>query len=160
MAMTYPIFADGRHCGTLTVEREGLLRRFEGECMDMGRVLRLSVYGAGREGYLGVMEPADGRMRLCRRLTRHDTEMFPAVIEYAAEAGRGHTPPNPAPTGKSAAGDTLWYRVGDGSLFAEENGQMLRAYPCVGICRARFPDTREIGGILYAVFPVKHKTEN
>ena len=154
MAMTYPILVDGHRRGTLKTEQEGLLRCFEGECEEVGRVLRLSVYGGGREGYLGVMEPKDGRLTICRRLTRHDTETFPSTIRYAAEAGQRVSSPFPPEREAPSGGDTLWYRVGDGSLFATENGKALRAYPCVGVCRKHFPDLREIDGILYVVFPL------
>ena len=60
MDETYPIMIDGEHAGTLTVARRGLLTEFTARCADPGRLLRLSVYGGGREGYLGVMAPEGG----------------------------------------------------------------------------------------------------
>ena len=91
MDETYPILFDGVQTGTLTLARRGLLTEFTARCDDPGRLVRLSVYGGGREGYLGVMEPEDGKLTLCRRLSRGAMALFPEKIEYASEAGQ--TPP-------------------------------------------------------------------
>lgn len=60
MTGTYPVLLDGKHKGTLRVTQEGLNTIFEIRCEHPGRVVRLSVYGGGREGYLGVPAPEGG----------------------------------------------------------------------------------------------------
>ena len=57
MSETYPVLINGEKKGTLTVSREGLTTRFDAKCEDPGTLVRLSVYGGGKEGYLGVMTP-------------------------------------------------------------------------------------------------------
>ena len=91
MSETYPVLINGEKKGTLTVSREGLTTRFDAKCEDPGTLVRLSVYGGGKEGYLGVMTPENGVLTLHRRLTRAALAAFPAEIELAAEAGRDLT---------------------------------------------------------------------
>ena len=50
MSETYPVLINGEKKGTLTVSREGLTTRFDAKCEDPGTLVRLSVYGGGREG--------------------------------------------------------------------------------------------------------------
>ena len=88
MSETYPVLINGEKKGTLAVSREGLTTRFDAKCEDPGTLVRLSVYGGGKEGYLGVMTPENGVLTLHRRLTRAALAAFPAEIELAAEAGR------------------------------------------------------------------------
>ncbi len=158
MDESYPILIDGRSAGTLRVRR-GLLTEFDARCDDPGRLLRLSVYGGGREGYLGVMEPAGDGLRLCRRLSRAAMAGFPETVEYAAESGQkppeaedepakptdgpsspADESPEPAdgPPKEPAAADTplpepetdvLWYQAGDGTLFTVHGGVHYRAIP-------------------------------
>ena len=86
MSETYPVLINGEKKGALTVSREGLTTRFDAKCEDPGTLVRLSVYGGGKEGYLGVMTPENGALTLHRRLTRAALAAFPAEIELAAEA--------------------------------------------------------------------------
>lgn len=83
----YPIILDGNETGRLTVSREGLFWHFEAECTLREELLRLSVYGEGSEGYLGVMEPRDGMLRLSKKLSRSGVDCFPTAISYATRAG-------------------------------------------------------------------------
>lgn len=171
MDETYPIMIDGEHAGTLTVARRGLLTEFTARCADPGRLLRLSVYGGGREGYLGVMAPEGGGLVLCRRLSRSAMAGFPEAIEYAAEAGQ--TPPpaalpeetpqdeTPAPTPPEAPEpdtDVLWYRAGDGSLFTDRDGVHYRAIPMAawGLPMERAAGQRVIDGVEYAIFAMEN----
>ena len=131
---TVPVRLDGEVKGSLTVTAEGLLRRFDARCADPGRLVRLSVYGQGKEGYLGVMEPENGALTLCRKLSRTATAAFPARIEYAAEAGsaappRGEAAAAPASRPRSREKDVLWRRVGDGSLYTVSGDRPYRAVP-------------------------------
>ena len=94
--MLLPIYIDGNQEGTLTVERQGALTVMRADMRDVGRVVRLSVYGE-KSGYLGVPEPQDGRLRLTRRFTNLDMLRFPQRIEYAAERPLpGRNPPPPS----------------------------------------------------------------
>ena len=97
MSETYPVRINGEKKGTLTVSREGLITRFDAKCEDPGTLVRLSVYGGGREGYLGVMTPENGALTLHRKLTRAALAAFPAEIEFAAEAGRKTAAPEQKP---------------------------------------------------------------
>lgn len=97
MSETYPVLLCGEKKGTLAVSREGLTTRFDAKCEDPGTLVRLSVYGGGREGYLGVMTPENGVLTLHRRLTRAALAAFPAEIEFAAEAGRKSAAPERRP---------------------------------------------------------------
>ncbi len=97
MSETYPVLINGEKKGTLAVSREGLTTRFDAKCEDPGTLVRLSVYGGGREGYLGVMTPENGVLTLHRRLTRAALAAFPAEIEFAAEAGRKSAAPERRP---------------------------------------------------------------
>jgi len=98
MSEKIPIRLDGAVKGTLTVSREGLITLFEARCEDPGRLVRLSVYGGGKEGYLGVMSPDRGTLQLTRRISRAGMTGFPVQIEYAAEAGQAALPPETEPT--------------------------------------------------------------
>ena len=80
MGERYPVRIDGETAGELAVEREGLWTVFSLRCRDPGRLLRLSVYGGGREGYLGVPAPEAGAMST--------TGPCPARIRRSAPAMR------------------------------------------------------------------------
>ncbi len=51
--------------------------------------MRISVYGEGREGYLGVMAPESGELTLTRTLSPLDMRAFPGRIEGVGRAGKG-----------------------------------------------------------------------
>ena len=100
--MEHPIIIDGNAAGSLTVTEDGLFTVFEATLPGCGELLRLSVYGGGREGYLGVMQPWSGGLYLRRRLSRSELRRIPEVIEYAAPAGLYTT----AEGGRDAEGNT------------------------------------------------------
>ena len=100
--MEHPIIIDGNAAGSLTVTEDGLFTVFEATLPGYGELLRLSVYGGGREGYLGVMQPWSGGLYLRRRLSRSELRRMPEVIEYAAPAGLC----TPADGGRAAEGNT------------------------------------------------------
>ena len=168
MDETYPILLSGERAGSLTVSAEGLFTRFVARCSDPGGVVRLSVYGGGREGYLGVMEPEGGQLYLERRLSRAAMVSFPETIEFASEAGRKKTNGHPQPAAPSEEResravcpesaeentDLLWYRAGDGSLVTAFGGRQYRAIPMAawGLPMEQAVDRRTIDGVEYAVF--------
>lgn len=165
----YPLLIDGRESGELRVTRRGALTLFEAEAEDGGGILRLSVYGGGREGYLGVMSPSgEGRVALRRQLSRAALRDFPEQIEYAAPAGAAPavTEPEPGPEPESAPepepgpdegpeGGLIWYSSTDGTLSAHDGRRLLVALPADD---ARVPAwagdvVRSINGRKYVVFP-------
>lgn len=169
MEGTYPLLIDGRESGELRVTRRGALTLFEAEAEDGGGILRLSVYGGGREGYLGVMSPSgEGRVALRRQLSRAALRDFPEHIEYAAPAGAAPavTEPEPGPEPESAPepepgpdegpeGGLIWYSSPDGTLSAHDGRRLLVALPADD---ARVPAwagdvVRSINGRKYVVFP-------
>lgn len=154
---------DNADRGELCVKEEGLTTVFSARCEDPGRLFRLSVYGGGKEGYLGVMQPERGLLTLQKRLTRTAMAGFPDMIEYAGEAGgrpAQSAPPEPAkeaapPAAKTEENtDLLWYRLGDGSLYTVYRRQPYRAVPFCpgGVSRENFVEKRIIEGIAYAVY--------
>ena len=98
--MVLPIYIDGKKEGELTVEHRGAATVMRAELRDVGRVVRLAVYGekGERAGYLGVPEPAGGRLRLTRRFSPLEMGRFPQRLKYAAEVGeaRREKPPEEA----------------------------------------------------------------
>ena len=83
--MELPVYIDGKREGSLTVERQGTMTAMAVTVRDVGRVVRLSVYGE-KAGYLGIPEPAGGGMlRLEKRLTPMQMLQFPQRMEYAAD---------------------------------------------------------------------------
>lgn len=77
--MQLPIIIDETRVGTLHIRRQGNCFRAEARLKDMGRVLRLSVYGEG-ETYLGIPEPREGGMFLEKCL-----RSLPRNPQYCAE---------------------------------------------------------------------------
>ena len=169
MEEKYPLLIDGRESGELRVTRRGALTLFEAEAEDGGGILRLSVYGGGREGYLGVMSPSgEGRVALRRQLSRAALRDFPEQIEYAPPAGAAPavTEPKPGPEPESAPepetgpdegpeGGLIWYSSPDGTLSAHDGRRLLVALPADD---ARVPAwagdvVRSINGRKYVVFP-------
>ena len=84
---TYPIMIDEELAGKLTVEKQGGRTVFDAECRMLPGIVRLSVYGGGKEGYLGVLAPEDGKLRLHKALSRGDMRDFPAEIDAAERSG-------------------------------------------------------------------------
>ena len=139
---------------------------FEAEAADPGGVLRLSVYGGGREGYLGVMSPAgEGRVALRRSLSRAALRGFPERIEYAAPSGEAAAAPEPEKPAPEPVSEPepepepedglIWYSSPDGTLSAHDGRRLLVALPADD---ARVPAwagdvVRYINGRKYVVFP-------
>lgn len=94
--MQIPVYIDGKQEGTLSIEREDAATVMDARLRDVGRVVRLTVFGDG-EGYLGIPEPEEGQLRLVRRLSAKDMRDFPTTPEYAAERRlTGAKTPRPA----------------------------------------------------------------
>ncbi len=108
--MEIPVYIDGKQEGTLTIERQGMTTVMDARLRDVGRVVRLTVFGE-REGYLGVPEPEDGQLRLVRRLSPIDMRRFPSAPEYAADCRiRKDAAPQREPEKRPAAGrHVIWH---------------------------------------------------
>lgn len=160
--MEYPLIVEGQEWGRLSVEKEGLFTVFEAQCRMCEGLLRLSVYGQGREAYLGLMQPWSGGLYLRRKLSRAQQKDFPEEIEYAAPAGlvppekkavEKPEPENPAPAPQSLSeGALTWFRRSDGSLVSHDGKSCLVALPAK--LREAPPRAvlREIDGGCYMLF--------
>lgn len=166
MEGSWPVMFGGREIGSLRAHERGAMTVFEAEAADPGGVLRLSVYGGGREGYLGVMSPSgEGRVALRRSLSRATLRGFPERIEYAAPSGEAAPAPEPEkpvpePVSKpepepEPEDGLIWYSSPDGTLSAHDGRRLLVALPADD---ARVPAwagdvVRYINGRKYVVFP-------
>ena len=84
----YPLILDGETTGEVRISHEGGWTVFCVRCAAAPGIVRVSVYGGGKEGYLGVLAPEGDALTLRRRLSRSDLRGFPAPIEYAGRAGQ------------------------------------------------------------------------
>lgn len=84
---SYPIILDGEIAGEVTVTREGLFWSFDAKCEMRAEIVRLSVYGDGLEGYLGIMEPIGDMLSLTKKLSRSALGAFPMKISHAGQKG-------------------------------------------------------------------------
>lgn len=166
MEGSWPVMFGGREIGSLRAHARGAMTVFEAEASDPGGVLRLSVYGGGREGYLGVMSPAgEGRVALRRSLSRAVLRDFPERIEYAAPSGEAAPAPEPEKPAPEPVSEPepepepedglIWYSSPDGTLSAHDGRRLLVALPADD---ARVPAwagdvVRYINGRKYVVFP-------
>lgn len=166
MEGSWPVMFGGREIGSLRAYARGAMTVFEAEASDPGGVLRLSVYGGGREGYLGVMSPAgEGRVALRRSLSRAALRGFPERIEYAAPSGEAAPAPEPEKPAPETVSEPepapepedglIWYSSPDGTLSAHDGRRLLVALPADD---ARVPAwagdvVRYINGRKYVVFP-------
>ncbi len=98
----YPLLLDGERAGEVRVSAEGAWTVFNVKSAMRPGIVRVSVYGDGREGYLGVLAPEGEALALCRRLSPGALRAFPGRIEYAGAAGAPgakaapENPPEPA----------------------------------------------------------------
>ena len=90
---SYPIIFDGETTGELTISRGGLFWCFDARSEGRGELVRLSVYGEGKEGYLGIMQPFGDMLRLTKKLSRTTLHVFPQKIVYAGQSGEGGNAP-------------------------------------------------------------------
>lgn len=106
--MVIPIYIDEKQEGELTIEHRGAATVMRAELRDVGRVVRLSVYGekGERAGYLGVPAPSEGKLTLTRRLSPMEMSRFPQRPKYAAEQPRkpDGKPPEEKPRGDCPQG--------------------------------------------------------
>lgn len=87
MEGTYPVIIDGALVGKLCVSRQGGLTAFDVRCRAVPGIVRLSVYGGGCEGYLGVLVPEGDGLGLHKTFSRNALRGFPQSIESVEPAG-------------------------------------------------------------------------
>lgn len=155
----YPIMISGEKRGELRVHRDGLFTVFEADMDSVEGVVRLSVYGGGRECGIGVPAPKGGRLYMRRRLSAAEMRDFPEIIEYAAPAGEIPAPkPEPPCEVKQAEpeykSDLLWFSTPDGVLVSFDGTRNLVAVPS-DAPGAPSGIKRIICGREYVVFPGK-----
>lgn len=144
--MEYPVIIDGKNVGKLQVFRQGLYTVYRAWVDKRGELLRLSVYGQGSEGRLGLMQPGENGLYLERRFSNAGQRDFPQRIEYAGPSGQRinrHCSNKPGNSG------LLWYRHKNGTLSTFDGKRQMVAIPVR--CGLSFR-TRCIEGREYAVF--------
>ena len=169
---TYPIMLDGVLAGKLKVEAKGARTVFDAECKMQPGLVRISVYGRGREGYLGVLAPEGEMLSLHRALSREQMRGFPAEIESVERAGLSipaaaepeppAEPERPPEEEKEEAvpadtGALDWYASPDGALVCFDGEHSLIALP---LGDPRIPEgvpgeRRSVEGADYLVYPTK-----
>lgn len=154
--MEYPLILSGERAGSIEVHQEGLFTVFTARCGPLSRLLRISVYGGGKEGYLGIMQPWHGGLCLKRKFSRSQMKDFPEKIEYAGAAGLSSSAASPKLAERhqpqSAGRGLCWYRYSDGSLICRDGGSYIIALPASPGKYAKGTVLREIEGRLYMLF--------
>ena len=87
MEGTYPLIIEGELVGKLTVSLRGPQTVFDVSCRMLSGIVRISVYGGGREGYLGVLAPEGDGLGLHKVMSRAAMRDFPQVIDSVEPAG-------------------------------------------------------------------------
>jgi len=172
---TYPIVIDEKIAGKLSVYTKGASTCFEAVCTMLDDVVRISVYGGGVEGYLGVLVPDGEQMCLRKSFSRAALCTFPKEIESVERSGRAKMEAQPEKnevptvqetdlpaeesTDEMCGGESLlWYSSPDGALVCFDGQRSLIALP-LGDDRipADFGGTkREIEGREYIVYTTKN----
>ena len=145
MEGTYPIIIHGEKCGELSVTKEGSYTRFHAKCPLRAEVIRLCVYGEGKEGYLGVPLPGGDMLILDKRLSPSSMKLFPGKIEGCTLAGESPVKTPAEMLQESSAAEveeseelaevakeekpTLWYATTDGALVSKDGEVEMVALP-------------------------------
>ena len=167
MEGTYPLMIDGKLMGKLTVTPKGAGTEFSVSCRMLPGIVRISVYGGGREGYLGVLAPEAGELRLRRCLSRSALREFPTELSHAGRAGEtvcdaapdeAAAEPEAQPRPESESEPELhWYASPDGALVCFDGVQNLLALP---VGDERIPGSggvrRTVEGRDYMVFRTRN----
>ena len=140
---TYSIYYESNAIGTLEAVPDGLYTVFTARCEPVLQQLRLSVFGAARSAYLGLMLPEGDALYLRRRLTRLEVSRLPDPILYAAE--EAFRPP-----------ESAWTPFPDGTLRRRIDGRQLVAVPAERVRAPGLPRRllRRIVRRDYLVFPL------
>ncbi len=151
--MDYPVYIDGRECGSVSVTKTGLYTRFSADCTMKNGIVRLYIYGGGKTAYLGTLSPCNGRLRLERRFSPSEMRRFPTTVEYAANEKIEGAAKEAAVPDESL----LWFRTESGSLTAFDGEKSLIALPCSDSLKNG--RRIEIEGNSYIVFVAKRNLQ-
>jgi len=145
--MNYPFYYKGKLSGTFSVTESGIfsILRAEGENIDE-KILRLSVYGEGKEYYLGIADVKNGEVRFEKKLSRSEMKNLPKVIEYAAESDHRTTETG---VGRKVKG---WVRRKDGSLWTNDGISDIVALPAELRSKTGKEKIKVIDGVTYMLF--------
>lgn len=133
--MDFPFYYKGKRAGTLQVSESGVYTLFRLAAEKIGeKMLRVSVYGAGKELCLGLAEVRAGKISFEKKLSRQSLRAFPSKIEYAAAAGEREEQKTAETAGektekKTGENGLLWEKRPDGSLFTHDGISNLVALP-------------------------------
>ena len=83
--MELMVYINQDEAGKLTISRDGLYTLFEAEAPDSTGLVRLWAHGGGKSACLGVMQPWNGGLRLCRKFSALDMRSFPEPIMYISD---------------------------------------------------------------------------
>ncbi len=138
-----PVYIDGKNCGKLDIQQDGLMTVFAVQCgIKTNKIVRLYLYGDGKSSLLGTMQPAGEGLGIVRRFSRVEMKKLPQNIEYAADR----------PIPESGGSDTLWRRGKMGCLISDG----LIAIPADETRLGRVSDKlRRIEGRAYLIFERK-----
>lgn len=138
-----PVYIDGKSCGELNINQDGLMSVFTAQCgAKPGKPVRLYLYGGGKSALLGTMQPNGTGLTITRRFSRADIKKLPENIEYAADR----------PIRESGVSDTLWRRGKMGCLITDG----LIAIPADEALLGRVSDRlRRIDGRTFLIFERK-----
>ena len=129
MSEEYPVILDGKNVGKLSISTAGGKTVFDAFCPGMTRLIRLSVYGCGREGYLGVMQPENGGMRLRKLMSTKELTGFPQQIDHAGCQNEVLTSQQSDQATQKKEYETIWRQDVLGLLWTNERGEVLCAIP-------------------------------
>ena len=113
--MEVPIVIDGERAGVLTIQRRGSVTVMDARLRDVGRVVRLSLFGKEGEAYLGVPVPEGEGLRLVRRISPCELKRFPRTPECAGD--RGRRPAWPEAEAEYNAGRRILWHGGKAHYF-------------------------------------------
>lgn len=87
MEGTYPVIIDGELAGKLKVSRQGALTVFLAETRNLPGIVRISIYGGGKEGYLGVLAPSGEGLELKKSFSPAAMRDLPTQIDSVERSG-------------------------------------------------------------------------
>lgn len=153
--MDYPFYYKGKRAGTLSVTESGIytLFRLTAEGVDE-KMLRISVYGEGKEACLGLAEVRAGKLELEKKLSRQSMKAFPGKIGYAAKAGEKAEEKTEVrkPEIKKEEKGLIWEKRPDGSLYTRDAAGGLVALPSDLRTEAGRERIKVIEGRSYMIF--------
>ena len=162
----YPIIIDGELMGKLTVTVQGGYTVFDAVCRPLAGIVRVSAYGGGREGCLGILAPDGEQLSLHKKLSRADLRDFPQEIESVERSGarREKTEALQSEADRETEAppeendELFWYSSPDGALVCFDGQRSLIALP---LGDERIPEgyggyRRRVGGKEYLVYITKN----